>query len=353
MNRRPLALAAAATAATLLTACGSGDNPAEGGDVRVVTAFYPLEFAAQQVAGDVSGVSIETLTAPGVEPHDLELTPRQVGAVSEADLVIYSSGMQAAVDEAVGAQAADHSLDTTTVVDLAETGDEDEHTDGEAHTADEHEDEHTDGEAHTADEHQGEEHADEEHVDEEHADEGGHDGHDHGSLDPHFWLDPERYAAAANAIAEELSALDPDNAETYRANAAQFADELTALDTEFAETLAGCEQDTLVTTHEAFGYLADRYGLHQVGITGITPDAEATPARVAEISRTVDELGVGAIYAESTLGGDLADVIGAETGAEVLVLDPIEGITDNSAGSDYFEVMRANLESLRQGQGCA
>ncbi|NLG20287.1 MAG: zinc ABC transporter substrate-binding protein, partial [Actinomycetales bacterium] len=181
----------------------------------------------------------------------------------------------------------------------------------------------------------------------------GHEGHDHGPLDPHFWLDPERYAAAGDAIAEELAAINPEHAEAYRANAAAFAADLEELDSEFEEALASCEQDTLVTTHEAFGYLADRYDLHQVGITGITPDAEATPGRMAEIVRTVEELGLPAIYAERSVGGDLAEVIGRETGTQVLILDPVEGITSDSAGSDYFEVMRANLEALRQGQVCS
>lgn len=319
---RRLTLAVTLSAAALLTACGGGDDPGTGGGgdqprYTVVTGFYPLQYAARQVVGDVTGVTIESLATPGVDAHDLELTPRQVGRISDAQLVVFSAGMQPSLDEAVAAQAADHSLDVATVVELLE-----------------------------ADDHEDHDHAEDDH------DEDGHEGHDHDGLDPHFWLDPERYAAAGEAIAEELAAIDPGNADTYRANAEAFSASLTELDEEFRTGLAACEQDTLVTTHEAFGYLADRYGFDQVGITGISPEAEASPARMAEITRTVDELGISAIYAETSLGGDLADVIASETGAQVLVLDPIEGITDNSAGSDYFEVMRANLEALRQGQEC-
>lgn len=108
-----------------------------------------------------------------------------------------------------------------------------------------------------------------------------------------------------------------------------------------------------MTTHQAFGYLTDRYGLEQVGITGLSPDVEASPARVAEISRTVSDLGVSTIYSEVLLGSDLAEVIAAETGTEVLVLDPVEGITEASAGTDYPAVMRANLQALQTGLGCA
>lgn len=316
-----LCLAAALSAALLLSACGgegSGQAGGEGDAARytVVTGFYPLQYATRQVVGDVSGVTVESLATSGADAHDLELTPRQVGRISDSALVVYSGGMQPALDEAVAAQAPDHSLDVTTVIDLLEGGED----------------------------HEGHEHAE---------DEDDHEGHDHGGVDPHFWLDPQRYASATESIAEELALVDPGNAETYRANAESFTRDLEALDEEFSSGLASCEHDTIVTTHEAFGYLADRYGLHQVGITGISPEAEASPARMAEIAHQIEELGVPAVYAESSLGGDLAEVIAAETGTQVLVLDPLEGITADSPGEDYPEVMRANLAALQEGLGCA
>jgi zinc transport system substrate-binding protein len=308
--------ALATTAAlALLTGCGTGGDAAGADRLTVVAAFYPLEYAAQQVVGDLEGVTVTTLTSPGVEPHDLELTPRQVGSVQDAALVIYSSGMQAAVDEAVEAHGAGHSLDLSSVVDLGRPGDD--HADA------------------TVDD-QGED----------------DDRHEHGTSDPHFWLDPTQYATAADAVAQELATVDPDHAEEYLANAEAFTAQLQQLDAEFAAGLADCERTTIVTSHEAFGHLAERYGLDEVGITGVSPDTEASPARVAEVSRTVEELGATTIYSEVILGPELAEVIAQETGAQVLLLDPIEGITDTSPGSDYLEVMRANLESLRRGQGC-
>lgn len=348
MSRRLLALAATATtAATLLASCAGGTTGSPGtsadpvdqggdGDVarwEIVTGLYPLQFATRMVVGEVSGVTITSLASPGAEAHDLELTPRQVGSITDSDLVVYLGGMQPSVDDAVASQAPAHSLDVAEVVDLL--------------TPEEH------GHAHEEDE--TEDHAGHDHEGEEGEDHAGHDhgGHDHGGVDPHFWLDPQRYGAAGEAIAEELANFDPGNADTYRDNAKDFSAELTALDEEFATTLANCEHDTLVTTHEAFGYLAERYGFHQVGITGISAEAEASPARMAEITREVSALNVPAIYAESTLGGDLAEVIANETGTQVLVLDPIESITGDSAGSDYFGVMRANLAALSQGQGCS
>jgi zinc transport system substrate-binding protein len=108
----------------------------------------------------------------------------------------------------------------------------------------------------------------------------------------------------------------------------------------------------MVTTHAAFGYISTKHGLEQVGITGLSPEAEPSPARMAEVTEIVEDNGVDTIYSEVLLGAELADTIANETGAEVLLLDPIEGITDESAGEDYLEVMRANLEALRSGQGC-
>lgn len=310
------------SSALVLGSCGdaerddAGDAGSDGdGGITVVASFYPLEYAVERVAGD--HVETVTLTDPGVDPHDLEMSPEDVATVQGADVVLYSSGLQAAVDDAVGAQAGDSAFDVNEAADLVETGSEDEHADEE--------------EGHSEDEE-------------------GHD--DHGGVDPHFWLDPQRYAGVAEAIAEELAEADPDNAEDYRANAADFVAELEELDEEFATGLAECEQTSMVTTHAAFGYISTKHGLEQVGITGLSPEAEPSPARMAEVTEIVEDNGVDTIYSEVLLGAELADTIANETGAEVLLLDPIEGITDESAGEDYLEVMRANLEALRSGQGC-
>ena len=310
------------SSALVLGACGdaerddAGDAGSDGdGGITVVASFYPLEYAVERVASD--HVETVTLTDPGVDPHDLEMSPQDVATVQGADVVLYSSGLQAAVDDAVGAQAGDSAFDVNEAADLVETGSEDEHADEE--------------EGHSEDEE-------------------GHD--DHGGVDPHFWLDPQRYAGVAEAIAEEVAEADPDNAEDYRANAADFVAELEELDEEFATGLAECEQTSMVTTHAAFGYISTKHGLEQVGITGLSPEAEPSPARMAEVTEIVEDNGVDTIYSEVLLGAELADTIANETGAEVLLLDPIEGITDESAGEDYLEVMRANLEALRSGQGC-
>ncbi len=311
--RRP-ALAALTAAALLAAGCGSDDGGPDtdaGSGLTVVAGFYPLEWAAARVGGD--RVSVSSLTPPGAEAHDLELTPQDVAAVAEADLLVYLDGFQPALDEAADSEGGDHAWDAGQAADLVA---------GEAH-----------------------EHAEEEHAEEEHADE-------EEVADPHFWLDPTRLASVGDAVAERLAELDPDGAATYEDNAAALRSDLEALDQEMSTGLSGCAVDTLVTAHDAFGYLADRYGLEVVGISGLSPSQEPEPAQLAEIAGLVAERGVTTVYTETLVDPAVAETVAAEAGVRTAVLDPIEGLTDESAGEDYLQVMRANLATLQEGQSC-
>ncbi|MGY1713507.1 metal ABC transporter substrate-binding protein [Geodermatophilus sp. SYSU D01106] len=323
ISTRVLAATAASATALLLTACGSGDDAAAASDgVGVVAAFYPLQWAAERVGGD--RVDVTSLTPPGAEPHDLELTPRDVASLTEADLVVYLQGFQPALDDAA-AEAGDNTWDAGQAADLSLTTEEHSH-EGESE----------------------EEHA-------EHAEEGGEEEHAEGEevTDPHFWLDPTRLADVGDALAERLAETDPDGAATYEENAAALRTDLEALDAEMQEGLADCAVSTLVTSHDAFGYLADRYGLEVVGISGLSPSTEPSPGQLAEISTLVRETGVTTVYTETLVDPAVAETVAQEAGVETAVLDPLEGLTDESAGSDYLEVMRADLATLQEGQGCA
>jgi len=307
-------LAAATSAAALvLTGCGGTDDAAAGSDaVTVVAGFYPLEWAAQRVGGD--RVDVSSLTPPGAEAHDLELAPQDVAAVGEADLLVYLDGFQPALDEAAESEAAGSAWDAGQAADLTRPAAEDGH----------------EGEA-------AEEHA--EHADDE-------------PLDPHFWLDPVRLAAVGDALAERLTELDPDGAATYEENATALRADLEALDAEMRAGLADCAVDTIVTSHDAFGYLADRYGLEVVGVSGLSPSQEPSPAQLAEISELVRERGVTTVYTETLADPAVAETVAAEAGVRTAVLDPLEGLTDESAGDDYLAVMRENLATLQEGQSC-
>ncbi|WKV15706.1 metal ABC transporter substrate-binding protein [Janibacter limosus] len=182
--------------------------------------------------------------------------------------------------------------------------------------------------------------------------EDGHEGHDDDGVDPHFWLDPTRYGDVADAIAKHLADVDPVNADDYRANAKDLTTRLDDLDAEIKDGLSDCSQTDLVTGHAAFGYFADRYGFDRVAISGLTPDSKPSSAAMADLISYVKKEEVDTIYAETLVPTDLADVIARDSGASVKVLDPIAGLSEASAGDDYFEMMRSNLTTLREGRDC-
>ena len=290
----PRLLAACAVPLVLATACSTADANS-GAGLQIVAGFYPLEWTAARVGGDL--VQVTSLTPPGAEAHDLELAPKDVGAIVDADLLVHLEGFQPAVDEAAATEAADHSWDAGTAADLMPVQDGD------------------------------------------------------GALDPHFWLDPTRLAAVGDALAEQLATIDPEHAGTYEQNAADLRADLEALDTEVSDALADCAVDTLVTSHEAFGYLADHYGFEMVGISGISPSQEPDPAALAEIADLVRERGVTTVYTETLVDPAVADTVAGEAGVGTAVLDPLEGLTDPD--EDYLDVMRANAETLHDGQSCS
>jgi len=315
--RRPVRMFTALAAVTALvataSACNSGPPTGGAGGGAVVTSFYPLQFVTQQITGGTMPVTV--LTKPGAEPHDLELAPQDVADMTNARLVVYADGFQPAVDDAMAQVDDGKVLDVADAADLTLTASEEHEADTPAEPTQ-------------------------------------RGGHDHVASDPHFWLDPKRYAAVAEAIGTRLEAIDPANASRYAKNTGDFVAKLNALDAEYASGLANCRRKVLVTSHAAFGYLAQRYGLEQHGITGVSPDAEPSPAALKELSDLVRADGVTTIYQETLVEPHLAQTVATSTGAKVATLDPVEGITSTSAGKDYFEVMRSNLAALQQGLDC-
>jgi zinc transport system substrate-binding protein len=308
--RRPNVAASSIAVVLALVVAGCGDDDtASASDGRTVLAsFYPLTYVAERLAAP-DGI-VENLTQPGVEPHDLELTGQQVGSIADADLVLYLHGFQPAVDEAVEQNADDHSLDVAETVDLLPAAEEESHED--------------------------------------------EDG-DHGDLegDPHVWLDPSNLAAISQAVADELAEVVPDRTDAVQDRADELIAELNALDEEFDSGLAQCERRVFVTSHEAFGYLADRYDLEQVGISGLSPDAEPSPARLAEVQEVVQAEGVTTIFYETLVSPKVAETMAEDLDLATAVLDPIEGLTDDTADEDYLTLMRANLDALRKANGCS
>ncbi|MSO33417.1 MAG: zinc ABC transporter substrate-binding protein [Candidatus Nanopelagicaceae bacterium] len=298
----------------VLSGCSSSDKSSESsGVVKVVAAMYPLEFVAKAIGGDL--ISVENFTPPGVEPHDLELTPSQVVTLDDASLLLYISGFQPAVEEAAQLSAPANSLDLLSVdgLDLL-TATEDGHNDG--------------AEPETGDD----VHSDEEMVN-----------------DPHVWLDPKRLVVIAKAVASKLSEIDPDNSASYETNLAVFVEELETLDQKFVAGLASCQRDLIVTSHAAFGYLADAYGLSQEALAGLSPESEPTPKRLNEIGKEAKADGTTTIFFETLASPKVAQTLANDLNIEAAVLDPIEGISE---GQTYFSVMESNLEALRKALNC-
>jgi len=265
----------------LLAGCGPGST-ADGRD-QVVAAFYPLAYAAEQIAGRT--VDVRNLTPAGAEPHDLELTPGDVRAVDGASLVLYlGDGFMPGLETAVKGRSGP-SVDLLSRQQVKR------------------------------------------------------------GRDPHVWLDPVRYAAMVRTIG---SALGDDAA------AGRLAARVTRLGAELRRGLAHCRRRQIVTSHAAFGYLADRYGLEQVPLEGLSPEAEPSAKDIVHLVDLVRKSGATTVFFEPLVSPKLAQAVAREAGVATAVLDPIEGLTDGerAAGANYFTVMRANLAALQKALGC-
>jgi zinc transport system substrate-binding protein len=269
--------------AVSLAACGGQST--HSGKTRVVAAFYPLAYAAGQIGG--TSVSVTNLTPAGAEPHDLELSPKAVREIHDADVVlVLGNGFQPQV-EAAARQSSGK------VIALLDTS----------------------------------------------------GLHRHANGDPHVWLDPKRYALIVREIGRVLR---------KESAAAALVARLSALDAEYRQGLADCERHQIVTSHAAFAYLSEHYGLRQVSIEGVSPEAEPTPQQLQRVASVVRRNRVTTVYFETLVSPKVAKTLARETGTKSAVLDPIEGLLPTAIkhGESYFTVMRRNLATLREGLGC-
>lgn len=319
----PTAATAGAVALGLMavSACSTSDAAGVDGDgdgkLKVSASFYPMQYLAEQIGG--ANVAVTALTKPGVEPHDLELKPRQTAQLEDSGLILYLKGLQPAVDKAIAQSGVEHKVDAATLTELEshEAGGDHDHGDAEAH-------------------------------DEAAA---GHD-HDHAAgSDPHIWLDPVKYAEVAKGVGARMAKADPDHAADYRKNTDALVAKLTALDADYEQGLKNTSTRTFITTHSAFGHLAERYGLEQEGIAGVDPESEPSPARIKELQTVAEEDKVTTVFFETLASDRTAKTLAEDTGLKTDVLDPLEGITDSSKGDDYIEVMRSNLAALQKALG--
>lgn len=280
---------------------------------------YAFAWIAEQVGGD--RVTVSQIIPTGADVHHYELSPQQVSQMSETGLVLYSQAVATAVDEGVQTAQPARVVNAADHIDLRSTATEEhDHADAEGHDHDEE------------------------------AVAPAEDAHDHGGIDSHTWLAIDQLPAVVTAVATALSEADPAGAETYAANAAGVNDDLAALDAEYRDGLAGCERDTVVVTHPAFGYITDAYGLRQVGMSGFDEDTEPSPARLTEVGEIAQETGATTIYLANTSSPKIADVLAAELDLDTAVLDTITGASE---AGDYLSASRSNLVALQAGLGCS
>jgi zinc transport system substrate-binding protein len=292
--------------AALLAGCGGPSKTtgktttAGGGKAKVVAAFYPLAEAARRVGG--THVQVEDLTPAGAEPHDLELRPSQVDDVHNADaVVIMGTGFQPSVERAARRRPGGRGVLEVLPAVLGDQG-------------------------------------------------------RRSGVDPHVWLDPVLMQAVIGQVHEALAAVLPASARPdLDANASRYRELLTGLDDQYRAGLAQCARKEIVTTHEAFGRLAARYGLTQEAIAGLSPEAEPTPARIAELADLVRSRGVTTVFTEELVSPRVAQALAREAHVRTDVLSPIEGLTsaERQAGDNYVSLMDRNLAKLRAALGCA
>jgi zinc transport system substrate-binding protein len=289
---------AAGSALLLAGAC----SPSEaGGDRTAVASFYPLAFAAERVAGPAW--EVVDLTPPGAEAHDVELSIESRAAIEGAEVVVYLGDLgfqpqvEAAIEEATGEVVA-----AADGLELME-----------GHAEDEHEE-------------------------------------DEPALDPHVWLDPIALAEIVDRVAEGFGTADPAGAAEYGDRAEALRTDLREIDARYRSALQACRFDTIVVSHEAFGYLAARYGIEQAGLAGIEPEGEATAGRLGEAGELLAQGRAGAVFYEA--GGEaqrVAETVADDAGVPAIPLSTLES---EPAEGHYLSVMESNLQALRRGLGC-
>ncbi|MCU1485904.1 MAG: ABC-type metal ion transport system, periplasmic component/surface adhesin [Actinomycetia bacterium] len=301
---RTIPVSVALAVALLAGACGSDAPSADDGKLDVVASFYPLAEAAARVGG--SDVAVDNLTHPGAEPHDLELSTRQVDAVLDADLaVVMGRGFQPDVEDTADRRDGP----TVVVLDALDVG----------------------------------------------TGQVAEEGHEGKGLDPHVWLDPTRMRRLVGVVAAALAKAEPAKRSAFARRAAAYEAELDALAGRFRAGLADCRSTTIVTSHAAFGWLAKTFGLDQESISGLSPEQEPDPRRLAQLVDLVRNRHVTTVFTETLVSPKVAETLAREAGVRTAVLDPLEGLSKArvAAGDDYVSVMDDNLTKLRAALGCA
>ncbi len=277
--------------------------------IKVSTSFYPLYYFASEIGGDKA--EVKNITPAGTEPHEYEPTSQDIARIENSSLLILNGGV-----EAWGDKIKENLKGTNVKIVIV----------GEGLLTKEITEE---GEA---------------------------------AQDPHIWLDPKLVKKEVKKITEGYIEVDPANSNFYKNNQKQLDVKLDQLDLMYEQGLKNCATRDFITSHEAFAYLAQRYNLSQISISGLSPDEEPSSQQLAEVADFARKNNVKYIFFETLVSPKLSETIANEVGAQTLVLDPIEGLSDDDiaqglpagqAGKNYFTVMEDNLKNLQIALECS
>lgn len=301
-----------------LAGCGTNGGAGDSNKLQVVATVYPAYDVAKVVGGDK--VDVKVLVPPGAEPHDWEPTAGDLKNIGKAKVFIYNGAGLEPTEKLLTPDILKDAkpVELAKVVDLRYVDEAEEH-DHHGHSTPQ-------------------------------SDNHNHEGDEHHVADPHIWLNPMNVVKEVDAVVAAFSEADPANKEYYEANGKAYKEKLEALDASYKAFADSLSNKNLVVTHEAFGYLADRYGFTQLGIMGISPDAEPTPEKMAQIVSFIRNNQVKAIFSEELVNQKLANAISKETGVAIYKLNPVEGLTEEQlkAGDTYLTIMEQNLATLKK-----
>lgn len=341
---RGRSLVAVVVAGAMVASCGSDDASSdEESGVRIVVTTNVLGDVVAAAMPD--GVTVDVIMPIGADPHDFSPSARQAEAMENADLLVvngagFEEGMTDIVNSVrdAGTQVfafADH-------VDLLEIG----ASAHDNHDDEGHDDESHDDEAHDDEENHGDENRDEEdHGDDDH-------GHGAGGADPHLWTDPDQIAAGVTALAEAVSTLEGVDADAVDVSASDYVASLGELAASMSETLSvvAPEDRVLITNHEVFAYFAERFDFEVVGavIPSTSTGAEPSASDLDDLAEVIIDEGVPAVFAETSGSSRLVDVLVAEVGGDVTVVELFtESLGDDeSEAATYLDMMQYNAAAI-------
>ena len=292
--------------AMFILGCG-GEKQSVSDKLQVAASFYPMADFARNVGSDKAEVFV--LVPDGAEAHDWEPSPSDLSRLGKAQVFVYNGVVEPWAKQALTALSERKILAVQTGLGLYERA-------GETHEEEHHHHDH---------------------------------GCAHGKQDPHVWISPKKAIKQVERITAVLCEADAKNAKYYQDNSAKYVEQLKALDIQLTNLAKNAPRKVFVTAHAAFGHLADDYGLKQLAVNGLSPHAEPTPADLQRLIKVVQEENVRYVFFETLTDPKLAKLVADETGAEISVLDPLEGLNEEGRKNklDYLQIMQRNIHNLQ------